>query len=144
MIRRTSQYLVPFALGAWTVGVVLLAGCDGEKAPSQEPAVKVDPPSVYMKDPAFRGALKKQDAARAELTGVLDKLLGELEQRVDAMRAKKPGADDAAVKKELEKDPEWVSLVKRIEDANAALEDNRKATTKLVGDRIGPRKATVK
>lgn len=140
MIRRTSRYLVPFALGAMALFAVVLTGCSKSEEPlAKPPVVKADPPSVYMKDKDFRAALDEKRAERQQVLGVREKLLAELEKRVDAMRAKMPGADDAAVKKELEKDPEWNSLIKKIEDANAAFDDNRKATTKIVGDRIAPR-----
>ena len=139
MIRRTSRYLVPFALGAMALFAVVLTGCSREEEPPKPPVMKADPPSVYMKDKDFRAALDEKRAERQQVLGVREKLLAELEKRVDAMRAKMPGADDAAVKKELEKDPEWNSLIKKIEDANAAFDDNRKATTKIVGDRIAPR-----
>lgn len=140
MIRRTSRYLVPFALGAMALFAVVLTGCSKPDEPSAKPpVVKADPPSVYMKDKGFRKALEEKRAERTEILGVREKLLAELEKRVDAMRAKMPGADDAAVKKELEKDPEWNSLIKKIEDANLAYDDNRRAATKIVRDRLAPR-----
>lgn len=140
MIKSTSRYLVPFALGAMALFAVVLTGCSKPEEPSATPPVKkADPPSVYMKDKGFRKALDEKRAERQQVLGVREKLLAELEKRVEAMRTKMPGADDAAVKKELEKDPEWNSLIKKIGDANAAFDDNRKATTKIVGDRLSAR-----
>lgn len=128
---------MPFALGAMATLAVFLVGCWPEE-PQKPEVPPANSPSVYMKDKAFRAKLDAQTATRTEIAIARDRLLTELEQRVDAMRAKMPGADDAAVKKELEKDPEWNSLVRRIADANAAYEDNRKATTKIVAERIAP------
>lgn len=126
---------MPFALGAMATLSFFLAGCRKE----EPPRVKADPPSVYMKDSAFRAALDEKRSARQDVLAVREKLLSEMEKRVAAMRAKMPSADDAAVRAELEKDPAWVSLVKKIEDANTAFEDNRAATTKLVRDRLAAR-----
>lgn len=138
-MRRTSRYLVPFALGAMALFAVVFTGCKPEEPSPKPPVMKADPPSVYMKDKDFRKALEEKRAERAEVLGVREKLLAELEKRVDAMRAKLPGADDEAVRKELEKDPEWNSLIKKIEDANLAYDDNRRAATKIVRDRLAPR-----
>jgi len=144
MMKRTSQYLVPLALGAMAVAFLFLAGCSREEAGRKPPLSRADPPSVYMKDANFRAALDAKGVERKELFGVREKLVAEMEKRVDAMRAKLRKAaaavDDAAVKKELEKDPEWRSLVKRVEDLNEACEDNRKAATKLVAERLAPKK----
>ncbi len=141
MTRRTGQNLVPFAFGALAAMAFSLAGCrpEVEIEAAQQPG-RADPPSVYMKDPAFLKAIDERRAVRLELMGVREKLIAELETRVDAKRAEMPGADDAAVKRELEKDPAWNSLVKRVEDANAALDDNRQKTMSVVSARIAPRK----
>ena len=135
-MKCTSRYLVPLALGAMAAWAVLLAGCSREETSASRPGA----PSLDMKDPSFRKALDEKRAERNAVLGLREKLMQELEKRVDAMRAKMPGADDAAVKKELEKDPEWNSLIKRISDADAAFDDNRKATTKLVSERLVPRR----
>ena len=139
-MKRTSRYLVPLVLGTIAAGALWFAGCNREEEVKKPLPSKADPPSVYMKDPEFRAALDKKRVARMEVLGAREKLLQELEQRVDAMREKMPGADDAAVKEALEQDPEWNSLVKRIADTNAAFDDNRKATTKIVAKRLAARK----
>ncbi len=135
---RTS--LVPFALHAMALAALVLSGCCREEekpaTPPPPAQTKADPPAVYMKDPAFRQALDKQLAARNEIQSAHEKLMRELEVQVEAQRAAMPGADDAAVKAALEKDPAWNALVKKIEDTIAAIDDNRKATTKIVSERL--------
>ena len=93
-----------------------------------------------MNDPAFQKALAGQRAERMDYLKTRTKLVSAMKAKVDAMRAKMPGADDAAVKAELEKDSEWVSLEERVTDLNTVLEENRSRTTRIVGDRIAPQK----
>ena len=140
MIKRMRTTLVPFALHAMALAALVFTGCcrEEEKPSTPPPATQthVDPPAVYMKDPAFRQALDKQLASRNEIQHAHEKLMRELESRIDAQRAAMPGADDATVKAALEKDPAWNALVKKIEDTITAIDDNRKATTKIVSERI--------
>lgn len=116
-----------------------MCGCEKE-APQEEPATVVEPPSSYMNDPAYTAAKADIMASRASVVAVREKLISEMSQRAEAMRAKMPGADKATVKAALEKDPEWCSLAKRMEDANAAYEDNLSKAHKLIGERIAPKK----
>ncbi len=134
-MRKT---LVPIVLGAMAVMAFVLTGCQREETAPVAAPTKADPPEVYMKDPVFQKALAEKRAVKNEILARRETLLNELESRVDAMRKAMPGADDAAVKAALEKDPDWNSLVKRIEDLNEAYNDNRKATTKIVGERLAP------
>ena len=133
-IHAVARMLAVLALGA------LIGGCSDDPETSGAPRFESDPPSVYMNDPAFRAALDAQQAAKTKLLGSREKLLVQIEQMVDAARAAMPGADDAAVKAELEKKPEWVSLQKRVADLQAALEDNRRATMDIVRERTAPKK----
>ena len=55
---------------------------------------------------------------------------------VDAKRAEMKGADDSAVKAELEKDQEWNDLHKKCEEANAAIERVRKGMLSDVRERV--------
>lgn len=135
MIIRTSRYLVALTLVVMALGGVFFAGCSRD----EEAKPQADPPSVYMKDAVFTNALATQRAARGAILRARTKLVAEMEARVDAMREKLKGASDEAVKKELEKDPAWNSLVKRVTDLNTAFEDNRKETTGIVAERLKPR-----
>ena len=129
---------------AWALSIccvaALFGGCDRDK-PS---APQVDPPSVYMKDPEFRSALAEKREERQAILHTREALVVELEKFVNDARAKTPNADDAALKEELMKNPEYVSLLTRFKDANEAFEDNRKATTAVVRDRISPKKNNLK
>ena len=144
MKKSARKHLVPCALGAAAFCVLLVAGCqrEGDKTAAADSAPKAEPPSVYMKDPAFRKALADKRQERNEILSVRGRLVEQAEKMVEAAKAKMPGADDAAIKAALEKDREWVSLIARIESANEAYKDNRLATTRIVGDRIAPKKSS--
>ena len=135
MLTRRLENYVPFALRATGVVLFCLAGC--RKA--EEPEVPVSAPESYMNDKAFRSQLADARKERTSLAAVRARLVEEMQRKIDAVRAAKPGADDAAVKAELEKDLEWVSLEKRVCDLNAAIEENRLRATKAVGERINPK-----
>ena len=129
-------------LGACVAGAVFLAGCDGEKPsePSPESRYEMPSPAEYMKDPAFRAALDAQRAAKKRLQSACENVRAELARLAEAQRTAMPGATEAAVEKELEKNPEWNSLRKRFADAEAALEDNRQQTLRIVRERTAPKK----
>lgn len=143
MTNKTKMVAIAVALAVLAALVaVCMRGCRSE-AP-QKPALPESSPAVYMKDPAFRQTLSNQVERRNGLAKARGELAAQMEKMVDAMKAKMPNADDATVKAALEKDPEWNSLYKRIVDANTALEENRKETTAIVGQRIAPAKTTSK
>ena len=119
---------------------IAVAGCTDETSTAQAPKFACEPPESYMNDPAFRAALDAQQAEKTKLLVMQEHLLAAIEEMTAATRAAMPGADDAAVKAELEKKPEWVSLQKRLSDAQAALDENRRATTEFVGARMAPKK----
>jgi len=127
---------VPFALVATGALTLCLSGCKKEEP---KPELPSNSPAVYMKDEGFKKDLAHQRKARLELTKSRAALVEKMKSMVDAQRAKAPGADDAAIKAVLEKDPEWLSLEKRVVDLNAALEENHGRTLKIVGDRIAPK-----
>jgi hypothetical protein len=91
-----------------------------------------------MKDPAFRGRLKEQRAARKELDKARTVVVEQMKAKIDAV-VKKLGTNDmAAVRAALRADPEWRSLYKRCQEANAALSENRRKTMAIVGQRLTP------
>lgn len=132
MVKHITRGALPTLAGV----LFLLCGCTKE----EEPRAVADAPSVYMKDPAYAAAKADVMASRGEVVSARETLIAEMSARVEAVRAKMPGADEEAIKAELEKDPEWRSLEKRMNDANAAYEDNLSKAHKLIGDRIAPKK----
>lgn len=114
----------------------LVYGCGREDSAVSTPETKVDPPSVYMKDQAFRAKLKTQREARGELVATREGLIDKARAMYEAKAAAMPGADEAAVVAALETDPEWCSLKKKIEDLHAAYEESRAQTLKTVRERI--------
>ncbi len=137
MMKCASSYLVPCAFGVAGLVLLCLVGC-GERAAS-EPAAEASPKTAAqhrMEDPVYRKQLDGQLAARNELASVRGRLVAQMEAMVAAARKAQPGADDAAIKAALEKDPAWRSLYARVLDVNAALEDNRKQSQEIVRNRL--------
>ena len=59
-----------------------------------------------------------------------------MQAKIAAAKERLATEDEAVLKAELEKDPEWNSLYKRVEDLNTALEDERKRAEAVVRNRI--------
>ena len=148
--------MVVLVLGAMTFGSVFLNGCDRRESASEasrgESAAPVtttnfvtvaDPPSVYMKDEKFRSACREAVAGRNRVLAANESICLQQEELVAKKRAAMPEADEAAVMAELAKDPEWISLEKRKQDAMTALREKQAEAAKLVGERIAPRKTPV-
>ncbi len=111
-------------------------GCDRGDAGGETVPKKVR----MMEDQAFRAEMKGQVSMRKELAGVRAKLEEKMEGMVDEMKAKMPGADDAAVLAALEKSEEWKSLYKKIVDVNTAIEENQRKSAKIVGRKLKEQK----
>ncbi len=139
MSKRASLYLFPRALSVAVVGVLCLCGCWREGSEGLE-----TPSSTNMLDDLeFRGKLEKQVSERTDLAGLRHRLVTKMEAMVEEMKAKMPKADDAAIKAELEKSAEWVSLYKKVVDVNTAIEDNQKKSTKIVGQKMKEQKKEI-
>ena len=138
---RTRSLLVPIVL--CTTGVVLcaLTGCERTSKSSSE--TKVAPPSEYMKDPAFRAKMDAQQKERDGYIAQRSKLVAEMQKMVTAAKEKMPQATDDQVKAELAKSAEWNSLVKRVEDLNAVLKENRARSAEIFRERVLPKKETI-
>lgn len=96
-----------------------------------------------MKDSAFRQQLAD---GRKEREGFLVKrteLVKKLEQMIEAKKAAMPGADDAAVKAALEKDPEWNDLVQRVKDLSTAMKEGGRRMDEIIRGRIAPKKKDI-
>lgn len=114
----------------------LLSGCDGEKPSSAAQAVPTDPPSVYMKDPAFREKLAEERAARNKILSTREKIVEELVGLEAAAKQAHPDATPEEIRAELEKNPEYKSLVQRVRDAEQAVADSRAKTLSTVRERL--------
>jgi hypothetical protein len=134
---RARSYLVPFALGAMAFVVFALTGCGRDASPPEKKPPAYTPES-YMKDPDFRGRLKEQRAAREELQKARETVVDQMKAKIDAVVKKLGTNDTAAVRAALRADPEWRSLYKRCQEANAALSENRRKTMAIVGQRLTP------
>lgn len=127
--------------GALALAFLLVGGCTKEEpqavAPSEPSTEAALPkPEEYMKDPVFRQKLVEQREARKTLLSQRMKLVKQLEAKSLAMQAAMPGATDAEIVAALEKDPEWNSLVKRVEDLVTAADENRAETLETVRARL--------
>lgn len=127
MMKNTSRYLVPIVLGAVGPAVVVficLRGCSRGPSPAEEAAAKAA--ALEARKAEFRGKMDETQKRRLEIKQVRDMIAGQMKEKVDAVRAKMPGASDDAVLSELEKTEEWLSLRRRIIDLETAMADNRR------------------
>ena len=130
----TRLWLVPFAFVAMGAFALAISGCRKEEEPASPS------PEVYMNDPAFR---RERADGRKEREGFLAKrteLVRKLERMVEAKKAALTGADDAAVKAALEKDPEWNDLVQRVKDLSTAMKEGGRRMDEVIRRRIAPKK----
>ena len=134
---RIVLRVMPIALVAVGLGVFFTAGCDraSEPSPSSSPS---SPMAEAMEDAAFMNKMEEGRQARMDLAKTRSKIVAQMKAMVDAKRAAMKGADDAAVKAALEKDPEWTSLYTRCEDLNAAIADQRRKMANEVRARVAP------
>lgn len=118
--------------------MLLASGCKKESEPPAAPPPRPGVTSVAerMADPAYVKTLEAQGAERDELVAARGKVTAEIQRKLQAMRAKMPGADAAAVKAALEKDPEYQVLVSRVKDIGTNLDANREKTMAIVRERM--------
>jgi hypothetical protein len=119
--------------------VAVLSGCKRRQAPEGEtpsPALEVVITN-RMQDPVYRKALDdnrreqtRQAAERHVVVSQMEKLIAE------ARAALPPGADDEAVKAELEKRPEWKALEEENARRVADIEKTLAAARETVRRRI--------
>lgn len=127
-------------LGCVVLGTCLIGGCSKEEPREAAAPAAPELPKAeeYMKDPVFRERLKAQRAERGELLAQRAQVVRRLEAMSKAMMEKMPGASEAEVVAELEKDPEWRSLAKRADELVTAFEEKRAETLKTVRERLAP------
>lgn len=142
MTMFTSKNLVAIALVAVVCLLVVFYGCSRkvigpEPVEPQPPAAEGDDTSlIRMDDPNYLAALDERVEARKVLTRQRQRLVDQMNAKVAAAKERLATEDEAAIKAELEKDPEWNSLYKRVEDMNTALDDERKRVEAVVRNRI--------
>lgn len=124
--------------GALALAALLVGGCSKNEAQVEEASAEPSLPSPqeYMKDPVFREKLASERHQREAILAQRMKLVRELEVKAKAMQEKMPGASEVEVVAELEKDPEWNSLVKRVEDLATASDESRAQSLKIVRERL--------
>ena len=130
---------MPFVLCATGLVMLLVSGCKKESEPPAAPPPSrpgVTSVAERMADPAYVKTLEAQGAERDELVAARGKVTAEIQRKLQAMRAKMPGADAAAVKAALEKDPEYQVLVSRVKDIGTNLDANREKTMAIVRERM--------
>ena len=93
-----------------------------------------------MNDPVFRKKLTDSRKERESYVVSRTKLVREMEKMIEAKKAELPGADDAALKAALEKDPAWTDLTKRLNDLTAAIRENGRAMDEELRKRVAPKK----
>lgn len=101
-------------------------------------------PEEYMNDPVFRKALSEKRKEREGRIVARTELVREMEQMVEAQKAKLPNADDAALKRALEADPKWNDLTKRVNAFTAEIEENGRKAQAIVRERLAPKKGISK
>lgn len=124
--------------GALALAALLIGGCSKEEPQVEDnsAAEELPAPADYMKDEAFRTTLKEQRQARNQLVAKRAQLLKRVESLSLAVQAKMPNASKEEIEAELQKDPEYVSLAKRLDALVAAYEESRAETLKTVRERI--------
>lgn len=125
---------MPFALAAMGAVALALPGCRKEEEPASSS------PEAYMNDPVFRRALADARKERTALQVKRAELVKAMEGLVEAKKAALPGADDAAVKAALEKDPAWIDLTKRVADLTTAINESGQRMDETIRRRVLPQK----
>ena len=122
------------------MGMIALVfqGCRKEEEPSPSS------PEVYMNDPVFRKQLADGRKEREGFALKRTELVKAMEQMIEAKKAAMPGADDAALKAALEKDPEWIDLSKRVVDLTTAIQESGRHMDEVIRGRIAPKKGISK
>ena len=134
----TRTNLVPFALVVMGAFALILPGC------RKEDESKSSSPEAYMNDPVFRKQLADGRKERTAFEVKRAELVAAMEKMIEAKKAAMPGADDAALKAALEKDPEWIDLSKRVVDLTTAIQESGRRTDGVIRERVAPKKGISK
>lgn len=128
------------ATAALALVLVATCGCSREEAPAAAA------PDNALQDKAFIAELGEQSAKRGELARARGAVVAKMEEMIEAKKkalgiATAAGKglspeDEAKLKAELEKDPEWKELYARCEDANTAITEARRKANAMVRERL--------
>ena len=118
--KRASVCLRPFLLGAIGVWAVVLSGC------RKDEGVVSQPPSVVRPANPLTAARVSRDELAARLHAILE-----------AAQDRLPQADEAALKAELEKNPEWVRLKREFDETTKKIDGLRSAKGGAAGRNEG-------
>ena len=121
-------------IGLFTAAIALaaLAGCTRE---AEQPAA-AEAAQPVMKDPAFRAKLTAQAKERSALAAARGRIVAKMTEMIEAKKKALGTDDEAKLKAELEKDPEWNELYRRCEEANTAIREQRRRTAAAVRERM--------
>ena len=128
----TNLAMKQIGLFAAAIALAALAGCtrEAEKPAAAEAAQPV------MKDPAFRAKLTAQAKERSALAAARGRIVAKMTEMIEAKKKALGTDDEAKLKAELEKDPEWNELYRRCEEANTAIREQRRRTAAAVRERM--------
>lgn len=126
-VWKKFKSVVPLTAVSIVFISLLLAGCKKRSAPEVPPSVSARPAESAitnrMQDAAYRKALDLNRREQGKKASERNKIVEKMEQMIAKARASLPaGADDAAVKAELAKNPEWVELEKQNAHATAEID----------------------
>ena len=136
----TRARLVPFALCATGMLLVVLAGCRKEEAKPVDPSS----PASYLHDKEFMGSLAVARTEQGRLIQSRNEIARKMVAMIEAKKAEMKTDDLKAVKAELEKDAVWRELHAACTNANAAVESQRRELLDKVRARIAPKKGISK
>ena len=129
----TKTILTGFSAVALLATLGLASGCGcSERKDEPHPSA----PESYMNDKAFTGELAERQTEQRRLVRERNATVERMKAKIAAKRAELGTEDEAKVKAELEKDPEWNELYKSCEEANANIERVRKGTLGVVRERL--------
>lgn len=112
---------------ALSLGLIVGCGSDESQQENTAPETPAVSGADVLKNPAYQREMGELKRASAMMAGQRQQLLKKMETMAAAKRSLMPSADEAKLAAELAKDPEWASLVKRMDDLTAAYQDNQKA-----------------
>lgn len=143
MTAITSKNLVAVALGAIVSLALFTSGCSRDEEPrdvpeTPAPSASTSPEKIppRLSDPEYKAALDNNLANQNDLRSVQSRLMSQLRAKVNAVRESLGTDDEAALKAELEKDPDFKSLQSRLADVATALRDEQRHAAEVVRRKI--------